>query len=132
MNHIPEVAKMLGVEVGEEFAYEVNGRSQDAKLKFTATHLLYIKPQGGWTAEDIILRKLITAEYRIIKLPWKPKKDADFCYVSTNGDAFVLNSRSSGTTKAALILMGNCFRTLDEAEQHKDEIMEKYKGVFKE
>lgn len=133
MNHIPEVAKMLGVEVREVFAYENDGGVPDARLKFTDRGLAFFINGGTYIAAPEVMEKLITGEYKVIKLPWKPGREEDFYFVDYNGDVLVLRGGfSANTTKAPLVLMGNCFRTEAEAKEHKDEIMEKYKGVFKE
>ena len=38
MNYMPEIAKMLGVEIGEKFKIEVG--SKDAKYKFSKDYLI--------------------------------------------------------------------------------------------
>lgn len=132
MNHIPEVAKMLGVEIGEEFAYQIGEQMQAYRLKFTQDSLVYVIKDKVFTPDSIALAKLITGEYKVVKLPWKPGKSDNFYFVNYMGLVNALSGSSGSTLKAGLILMGNCFRTKAEAEAHKDEIMEKYKGVFKE
>ena len=132
MNHIPEVAKMLGVEVGEVFKIEDSAGAPVSKGKFTDRGLvvtagdMLVHPAGP------LLVALITGECKVVKLPWKPGKSDNFYFVNYMGLVNALSGSSGSTLKAGLILMGNCFRTKAEAEAHKDEIMEKYKGVFKE
>lgn len=132
MNHIPELAKILGVEVGEEFAYQIGEQTQEYRLKFTQDSLVYVIKDKVFTPDSIALAKLINGEYKVIKLPWKPGRKEDFYFVNSNGIVSSLGWASSETFKAGLILMENCFRTKDEAEEHRDKIIEKYKGVFKE
>lgn len=125
-NIIPDIAKMLGVEIGEEF--EVEGL--DGRYKLTEDSLRIILLSGKWAcASTATFYWLCKGKYKIIKLPFKPKYGEPFCYIRTNGcvdwDTF-----SDHIFSASMYLIGNCFRTEEEASAHKDEIMTKFKEVL--
>ena len=72
-NLIPEICKMLGVELGEEFKIEGDNRTYWFDLD--GLH------SGEYVAEDeddAMLHDLLCGEVEIVKLPWKPKKDETF------------------------------------------------------
>lgn len=72
-NLIPEICKMLGVELGEEFKIEGDNRTYWFDLD--GLH------SGEYVAEDeddVMLHDLLCGDIEIVKLPWKPKKDETF------------------------------------------------------
>ena len=72
-NLIPQIAKMLGVELGEEFKIEGDNRTYWFDLD--GLH------SGEYVAEDeddAMLHDLLCGEVEIVKLPWKPKQDETF------------------------------------------------------
>ena len=72
-NLIPEICKMLGVELGEEF--KIKGR-EGAIYKFIVDGLLvsYDDAEKVYTATHVPLVGLVRGDIEIVKLPWKPKK----------------------------------------------------------
>lgn len=86
-NLIPEIAKMLGVELGEEF--KVKGDDDgltyvftDGDLKVTfgdGIELSHISINSAFVA-------LVTGKDEIVKLPWKPKKEERCWYIITDPD----------------------------------------------
>lgn len=81
-NLIPEIAKMLGVELGEEF--EIKGRKGVA-YKFIIDELIVSgsnNAEHGYTSANMVLVSLVRGDAEIVKLPWKPKKgDAYYTFV---------------------------------------------------
>lgn len=73
-NLIPEIAKMLGLQLGEEF--EIKGY-KGLVYKFVDDELIVNstddKGCSGLTA-NMTLVSLLKGEREIVKLPWKPKK----------------------------------------------------------
>lgn len=66
MNHIKEVAKMLGVEIDEEFSILETGLI----YKFVDNGLLQKhSPIATWHGDDHMLRCLLSGEYEIVKKP---------------------------------------------------------------
>lgn len=76
-NLIPEICKMLGVELGEEF--KIKGR-EGAIYKFSVAGLLVSDDDAEkvYTATHVPLVGLVRGDIEIVKLPWKPKKDETF------------------------------------------------------
>lgn len=72
-NLIPEIAKMLGVELGEEF--KIKGR-EGAIYKFIVDGLLVSDDDAEkvYTTAHMPLVGLVRGDIEIVKLPWKPKK----------------------------------------------------------
>ena len=73
-NLIPEIAKLLGVEIGEEF--KIKG---DDELTYTLTDDgLKITFAGGIEISQVSTNSafvaLVMGKDEIVKLPWKPKK----------------------------------------------------------
>ena len=76
-NIIPEIAKLLGVELGEEF--ELKDKQDNCVsteiYKFSEDSLLYRyrDHECYYTALSQTLYPLFRGDYEVIKLPWKPK-----------------------------------------------------------
>ena len=72
-NLIPEIARMLGVEIGEEF--KIKGR-EGAIYKFIVDGLLVSDDDAEkvYIATNVPLVGLVRGDIEIVKLPWKPKK----------------------------------------------------------
>ena len=66
MNYISEVAKMLGVELEEEF--KINDDSTN-KFKLTNSGLFFLNHVGVWGSCDHKLTQLLNGKHEIIKLP---------------------------------------------------------------
>jgi hypothetical protein len=77
-NLIPEIAKMLGVELGEEF--KVKGYEEMTfSLIYSGLIIVYDDyPEMEWTSVNTIFDELLVGRLEIIKLPWKPKQDETF------------------------------------------------------
>ena len=72
-NLLPEICKMLGVELGEEF--KIDGDNRTYWFDLDGLH------SGEYVAEDeddAMLHDLLCGEVEIVKLPWKPKQDETF------------------------------------------------------
>ena len=67
MNYMSEVAKILGVEIGEEF--NIEGGSKDAKYKFSKDYLIMEITDVGWTRASFYLVDLLNGKLKIVKLP---------------------------------------------------------------
>lgn len=123
-NLIPEIARMLGVELGEEFELKdkQNNCVSTEIYKFSEDTLLYrYQDQDGYyTALSPTLYHLFRGDYEVIKLPWKPKKDEKywgFWYSSVN-DAWLvlLYTWANNPADFALYKAGWVYRTRAEAE----------------
>lgn len=116
-NHIPEVAKLLGVEIGEEF--DIEGFCYNP-YHFTDSGL--IDREDDENNEALV--SLITGQYPIIKRPFIPKEEERYFYIDEDGDIRP-SSNDLDAFDFALIAFGNCFRTKEEAERNKEAILKK-------
>lgn len=77
-NLIPEIAKLLGVEVGEEFKIkDKHGEFvSDKTYKFSENALMYFHQDDNIyrIVSRTTLCSLLNGNYEVVKLPWKPKE----------------------------------------------------------
>lgn len=112
-NLMPEIAKMLGVELGEEF--KIKGYDPTCWFDLDGLHF------DGWVAEDeedAMLHNLLCGEAEIIKLPWKPKKGDVYFTFGLLGDKWVVRSLwwDGFPEEYALLSKGWMYRTEKEVQ----------------
>ena len=118
-NLIPEICKMLGVEIGEKFkikGYKLTYMITDDKWLMATDD----SSETGWTPANTLFVDLLNGDVEIVKLPWKPKngeKYWGFLYSSLN-DAWVLCLYTWGNSPDdfAFYKAGWVFRTKEEAK----------------
>lgn len=116
-NLIPEIAKMLGVELGEEFKINL---CPNELFKFDMNGIL-AQEQGeaSWrSANHGMLQELVYGSFEIVKLPWKPKKgDVYFTFVLM-GDKWGVGSLHWGgfPNEYGSLEKGWVYRTCAEAQ----------------
>ena len=125
MNYMPEVLKMLGVEVGEEFNV-ANWCSNP--YKFDKNYELRTKYNSA--VESSNLFNLLKGICEIEKLPWKPKDGENYWCVIANGDK--VKVLWCGYMKDFYLYnAGNCFRTHEEiTDEIKQRILSEMKGKY--
>ncbi len=127
-NLIPEIAKMLGVELGEEFKVD---KYDEMTFKFAENMLVARADFKGakWGITYVVLSELLGGNVEIIKLPWKPK-DNEMYYTFS----YAYNPRKwqigyfswgSASIDIALFKAGWVYRTKEEAEAE-----EEFKAVY--
>ena len=72
MNHMKEIALLLGVEIGEEF--KIEGPSGNVKYRLTEENLEYLSSCDHWFSISSTLNFLLNGEYKVVKIP-KPVLD---------------------------------------------------------
>lgn len=83
-NLIPEIARMLGVELGEEFKIKgYDGLTY--KLTDNGLELATVDGQKTKWFDHGALNSLLKGKMEIVKLPWKPRKDDDYYTFSFGG-----------------------------------------------
>lgn len=117
-NLIPEICKMLGVELGEEF--EIKGRKGVA-YKFIIDELIVSgsnNAEHGYTSANMVLVSLVRGDAEVVKLPWKPKKGDAYFSFALLGDRWVVRPLWCGgfPNEYALFDKGWAYRTRAEAE----------------
>ena len=120
-NLIPDVAQMLGVEIGEEFKvdrYEYDGLT----FKFAENMLMSRSDLKGaeWGITYVILSELLGGNAEIVKIPWKPKEEEHY-YTFTSTYKYTkwkigLNCWHTEPQNLAFLKAGWVFRTRQEAE----------------
>lgn len=66
MNHMKEVAQLLGLEIGEEFRIE--GNSSNNIYRLTEGNIEYLSC-GHWFSISSTLNKLLNDQYKVAKMP---------------------------------------------------------------
>lgn len=118
-NLIPEIAKMLGVEMGEEFKIkgfdELIYKFADDGLRFTND----VNPNNFDTTANVALTALLNGKNEIVKLPWKPKrKDKYWTFYRNDHNKLDANWNiwTEEIAELARLKAGWVFRTKEEAE----------------
>lgn len=116
-NLIPEIARMLGVEIGEEF--KVKGR--EYIFHFVNNGLIAYRTDGSVLPYENCLTHflwLINGEEEIVKIPWKPKKGDAYYTFEIFRCKWVVRSLwwTGAPCSYALLDKGWVFRTKEEAE----------------
>lgn len=115
-NLIPEICKMLGVELGEEF------KIKDYELTLTITDKGLMaaddSSETGWTPANALFVVLLNGGAEIVKIPWKPKMYEEywtFCSIQLKWN--VTSYRWQGNPDdVATFKVGWVYRTREEAE----------------
>ena len=121
-NYIAEVAKMLGVEIGENFKIiDCFGNKSSDAYYFTDTDLM-INYRYSSRAESSILYNLIVGNYTIERKPWKPERGETYWYVEKDGDIWEREWHPCRymSDHVNRYKLGNCYRTRGEAEANRD------------
>ena len=113
-NFMPDVAKMLGVELGEEF------NLVDKDSKPSAYNPFHIEVGGfmDCTGDDDagFLTALLTGDFEIVKKPWKPKEGEEYYYIVLSGGVAHTTFDDGNILDVLRVRLGNCFTTYKEAK----------------
>jgi hypothetical protein len=108
-----EIAKMLGVELGEKF-----------KINDGENYSYYFDESGLCCSEhfvncEYVLLQLLSGVHSIKHTPYKPKTEDIYYFLDKNGyaDASYWNDNF---VDICLYKLGNCYRTAQEAEANRD------------
>lgn len=117
-NLIPEIAKMLGVELGEKF--KIKG-DDELTYKFDSDGLKLTHYSGIEIAQisaNVAFVNLVNGKDEIVKLSWKPKKGDTYYTFELLGDKWGVRSSWWGGSpdEYALLDKGWVYRTCEEAE----------------
>lgn len=117
-NLIPEIARMLGVELGEEFKV----KDEDALTYRFTDDGLKVTYDGGIEISNISTNSafvaLVEGQDEVVKLSWKPKKGDVYFTFALMGDKWGTHSYWWGgfPDEYALLDKGWIYRTEKEAE----------------
>jgi hypothetical protein len=120
MNNMEEVAKMLGVKMGEKFRIDGFGEYRFEK-------------KGLFNSDNNIcpmkLMSLFSGESSLEKFPWKPKNGEIYFQACIKGH--VVRCKWFGDVcDLESYYVGNCFETEEEAEAHIQEILDKLREKY--
>lgn len=112
-NYMAEVAKMLGVNICEEF--EIKGYS--SKYMFINDGM--IDAESGFAC-DATLWKLLIGEVTIKRKPWKPENDDMFFTVLFDGSVATKYWDDGSTIHRNYYKLGNCYRHFNDAKEDRE------------
>ena len=121
VNHMPEVAKMLGVEIGEKFTFEYSDGEMMGTAVIEESGFKLLEYNANYTNSwfQHTLENLLTGKYTIKCKPWKPNLDDEYYYVDECGyvcsDPWIDSS-----VDFVFYKIGNCYKTKEEADKNKD------------
>ena len=126
-NLMPEVAKLLGVEIGEEF--RIDNPGADGRYKINEFgNLMYASSSAGEWDESLCFKinSLLSGLHTIIKVPFKPKHGEE--YWTVEEDRLFGDDWTDSLVDYSYLKLGNCFRTKEEAEANADRIRKEIMG----
>ena len=129
-SYMSEVAKMLGVNIGEEFIIENADRKETVVLDMDGLRVPF--PHGMSEMDDgRLLLKVLQGHYDIVKLPWTPKYNEPYWTMIFYSDGkpftrrFVWSGHIEDFTNKAL---DKVYRTREEAEANLSKDYERLTG----
>lgn len=116
-----KVAKLLGVDLGEEFIIENADRKETVVLTPDGLHVILPNNVMGPDNDDL-LSKVLQGLYKVKEKPWKPKLDEEFysiCFSNIKQPPYVYCYRwRDDEFDFCKLGMGIVYRTKAEAEAH--------------
>lgn len=116
-NLIPEIAQMLGVELGEEFKIDTSG---DDIFKITESGVWMRKSidKEEWLEKPFEFVMLCNGDAEIIRLPWKPKMYEEYWTFGKLGKQWTVGTLSWKELPYEILLLGKgwVYRTRAEAK----------------
>lgn len=109
-NCMSEVAKLLGVELNEEFVVG-NDRYRLTSRGLIMDETMFI--------QGTILTCLLAGELEIKHKPWKPIDNEKYYYIDENG-GICSEDWWNDSTDLMRYKLGNCYRTKEETEGNVD------------
>lgn len=116
-NLIPEIAQMLGVELGEEFKIDTSG---DDIFQITESGVWMRKgiDKGEWVEKPFEFVMLCNGDAEIIRLPWKSKMYEEYWTFGKLGKQWTVGTLSWKELPYEILLLGKgwVYRTRAEAK----------------
>lgn len=121
MNYISEVAKMLGVEIGERFQIvnHVTGELVSEYNYYFTNADIEIDAAGRACSGEYLINNLIYGNCSIKKKPWKPTFNEGYYYIDEDGYA-ICDPWAGSALDTILYKIGNCYKTKETAIKDKD------------
>lgn len=120
-NLIPQIAQILGVELGEKFKVESRGGSKyicNFTVEGLFVHDSFLQDGNTGIYDNELLAHIVCGDVKVTKLPWKPKEsDIFYTFDFTYGKWGVKPDMWAGAPcDYALLGKGWVYRTRAEAE----------------
>ena len=126
-NCMAAVAKMLSVELGEEFIIENKDRKETVVLAMDGFHVIQpndiLGPDHGK-----LLSKVLQGLFEVKKIPWEPKYGDDYYVLDVGAGKIEFYSWGATTFDLALKAIGIIYRTEAEAEANLSKDYERLTG----
>lgn len=132
MNHMEQVAKMLGVELGERFKVMRQGAISSSEFCITENGL-YEKFRDQSSINSPVLKNLLIGDAEIVKIPWKPKDGEKvwlFSWMLEDVESYSIDI--DAVEDLALYKLGKLYYTREEAEAHAEEDKAYWNEIRKE
>lgn len=133
-NYMDDIAKMLGVEIGEWFKISKNAKiCEELTYKFTPRGLYveFIDNEGTCYFDPVdgkYWAGILNGEFEIVKLPWKPKFGKTYYHPMIRNPYIREEAWFDTTFDCALYLAGMCYKTKEEAKAHLADDYKKLTG----
>ena len=133
MNYMQQVAKMLGVELGEKFKLKDKlGQEKSPNECYIDNDSFYSVIGKTPCLDPVSLERVLCGRYKIVKLPWKPKCWDGVWTVNTSGPPYEFTFNNSSNTHLALYKLNKLYHTREEAEAHAEEDKAYWESIRKE
>lgn len=133
MNILPEIAKLLGVEINEEFKLQVAGQPIvrcKGEFCITNNNIIMRKENGDvWQPlETDAVYDILNGALEVVRKPWKPKRgELFYSYVGENWDIFK-DRWLNVVDDLVFFKHGLVFKTEEEAIKKRPCLYEEYMG----
>lgn len=130
---IQDIMKKYDLKLDEEFEIVFNHqegvkvRSVYKLTEIAENTIVFAYPHNGKIQFDPMIKILNGCEFDIKKFLWKPKENEDYCsirYVEDFSTACVVwrkfNSSPYNIEGLYDVIMGNCYKTIKEAEKYQE------------
>lgn len=123
-NYMQDVARMLGVELEEEF--KIAG--YDGSFVLTNKGLMWINPKKWRSSDAYAFENLLTGRNELVTQPWQPQDGEFYYFPAVNFQYSCPATWSNNSTDFALKEAGMIFKTKAECEAALPALRKKYLG----
>ena len=127
-NYMQDVARMLGLELEEEFKYrDYNNLDYYGKITDKG---VYIRSEvkKDWRYDGTVLQEILTGLCKIEKLPWQPRKGEVYCRPEEGFEDIAFDNWGNHPIDFALKEACMIFKTKAECEAALPALRKKYLG----
>ena len=113
-NLMPEVAELLGVELGEKFIIE--NAEHNLQVVLVADGLHVTKDDFFGSSNSKLLQNVLCGLFEVKKLPWEPREGERYYYPSVSAKNVDCTNWICCSFDFAMKALGMVYRTRDEAQ----------------